>query len=315
MDAGNQCIALPYRCTGIYLYKIKAGNNEYVIKGISVGGALSGSRVISQGYSSNNPLTKQAKVTVAINDIIEATKTGYLKYREIVTNSDTSDVEIRMIVCADTIRDGSGNLYQAVRIGNQVWTVENLRTMTYSDGTLILCDTSQSTWNSGATAKYCYYGNTTNADSISKFGAIYNWYAINPSNPKKIAPAGWHVPSDAEWDTLVNYLTANGYNWNGTTTTNKIAKSLASKADWKTNTDSGTIGNDLSKNNRSGFSALPGGIRDGSGSFNGIGSIGHFWSVTEQGTLGAWIRALSYDFDGLYRYNKNWAFSVRLVRD
>jgi len=103
--------------------------------------------------------------------------------------------------------------------------------------------------------------NTTNADSIKKYGALYDWYAASPTNVKKIAPAGWHVPSDAEWDTLQNYLTAKGYNRDGTTTGNKIEKALAAKTDWVTYSTNGTIGSDLSKNNSSGFSALPGGYR------------------------------------------------------
>ena len=134
-------------------------------------------------------------------------------------------------ICAGTITDFDGNGYQAVKIGNQVWTVENLRTTKYNDGTAIPYVTDSAAWVNLTTPGYCYFNNMVNADSIRKFGALYNWYAVDT---KKLAPAGWHVPTDAEWDTLENYLIANGYNWDGTTDSNKIAKSLAAKTDWYT---------------------------------------------------------------------------------
>jgi uncharacterized protein (TIGR02145 family) len=78
---------------------------------------------------------------------------------------------------------------------------------------------------------------------MSKYGVLYNWFALATG---KLAPQGWHVPTDADWDTLHNYLIANGYNWDGTTTGNKIAKSMAAQTDWYTGTTTvGAIGNYL----------------------------------------------------------------------
>ena len=209
-----------------------------------------------------------------------------------------------------------GNVYQTVKIGNQVWTVENLRVTKYNDGSIIPFDTSTATWNNATTPKYCFYNNTTNTDSIKKYGVLYNWYVVNPANPKKIAPTGWHVPTDAEWDTLQNYLIAKGYNWDGTTTGNKIAKSLAAKTDWQTHATTGKIGCDLTKNNRSGFSALPGGIRY-NGTFTFQGGHGDWWSATAADASGAWNRYLHSELDYLGRssFSKGSGFSVRLVRD
>lgn len=170
-----------------------------------------------------------------------------------VNNSDSNPVSQD----AGTVTDIDGNVYHAIKIGNQVWTVENLSVTKYNDGSLIPLDTSAVTWDSAKTLKYCFNENTTNAESIKKYGALYNWYVVSPVNSKKIAPTGWHVPTDAEWDTMRNYLITNGYNWNGTTSDtaqyNKIAKSLASKTDWLVDTTTGAIGNDLSTNNQSGF--------------------------------------------------------------
>ena len=120
---------------------------------------------------------------------------------------------------------------------------------------------------------------------------MYNWYAVNTG---KLAPAGWHVPTDAEWTELEEYLISNGYNWDGTTTSNKIAKSLASKGGWKLSSGEGNIGNDMTSNNRTGFSALPGGFRGYNGYFYSQGSYGYWWSATEGNASRAYYRYLYY---------------------
>jgi uncharacterized protein (TIGR02145 family) len=282
LDAGTHGIALPYRGAGIYLYKVKSGARELVLKGNSVGKVSSGSAVSSQGPSSN-PLAKQAMsaaATAQTIDVIAVTKTGYLNYRVAVNNVDTSGITIKMIASAGTVTDADGNVYQTVKIGNQEWMAENLRVTKYNDGTPIPFDTTGPGWWNATTPKFCYYNNTTNAASIKKFGALYNGYVVSSSNSKKIAVAGWHLPTDAEWDALQNYLIANGYNWDGTKTGNKAAKSLSATADWYADTTPGAIGSNLTMNNRSGFSALPSGQRDLNGAFGGQGSFGYWWSAT-----------------------------------
>jgi uncharacterized protein (TIGR02145 family) len=316
METGVHTIALPQRSAGVYLYKVKSGNGEVVLKGNSVGRGSSGSGVTAQGPSSNRLAKKAA---VAINDVIAATKTGYLNYRCVQYTSDTTGLQIKMIASAGTLTDTDGNVYQTVQIGTQVWTVENLRVTKYNDGSSIPLDTSTATWGNATTPMFCYYSNTTNSDSIKKYGALYNWYVVNPLNPKKIAPTGWHVPTDAEWDTLQNNLIAKGYNWDGTTTGNKIAKALAAKTDW-VSTGAGNPGNNLTKNNSSGFSALPGGYRDGGSLFYGQGwGGGYWWSATEDGATNADGRGILWGNDHLGRlntyYGKSCGFSVRLVKD
>jgi uncharacterized protein (TIGR02145 family) len=123
------------------------------------------------------------------------------------------------------IKDADGNTYTEVTIGTQTWMVENLRTATLNDRTAITLNTGSTTW-ADTTARYCYYNNTINSDSIKKFGALYNWYTVNTG---KLVPSGWHVPSYSEWTTLQNYLINAGYNYDGTTSDNKIAKSLLAK--------------------------------------------------------------------------------------
>lgn len=216
------------------------------------------------------------------------------------------------------IRDLDGNVYTEVTIGTQVWMVENLRTTKYNDGAPITFNAISKDWESGKTEMYCYYNNTIDADSIKQFGALYNWFAVDT---KKLAPKGWHVPSEAEWVTLENYLIANGYSYDETTTSSKIAKSLASTTGWKADTTTGAIGNNLPMNNRSGFSALPCGERSTSGLFNGTGEYGYWWSTTFDASIlmCGYSRCLFYSGNSLYKVTylnaPQFGHSVRALRD
>jgi uncharacterized protein (TIGR02145 family) len=212
----------------------------------------------------------------------------------------------------ETIKDTDGNVYTTVKIGNQVWMVDNLKTTRYNDGTPISSITDGYKWGIRSEPRYCWY--SLNTSTKEEYGALYNWYAINTG---KLAPKGWHVPTDAEWTELENYLIANGYNWDGTKEGNKIAKSLAATTNWKTNSDPGTIGNDLLKNNRTGFSALPGGNRNPYGQVNDIDFNGIWWSSTEWDESTAYNRSLSSREDRLNRSHstKSCGFSVRLLRN
>jgi uncharacterized protein (TIGR02145 family)/uncharacterized repeat protein (TIGR02543 family) len=215
----------------------------------------------------------------------------------------------------DPLTDIDGNVYRTVRIGSQIWTAENLRTTKYNDGTEIPLVTDNVEWASLTTPGFCWYSNDTT--NKNKFGALYNWYALDSI---KLAPTGWHIPTDAEWDTLQNYLISNGYNFDGTTTGNKIAKSMAARTDWTKSQNplgAGDIGSDLTKNNSSGFSALPGGDRYSDGVFEYFGTIGTWWSATEINASSAWARSLSYvnSSFGISGGRKSFGFSVRLLHD
>lgn len=210
--------------------------------------------------------------------------------------------------------DADGNVYTTVIIGKKEWTIENLRTTKYNDGTTIPHVTDRSAWGDLSTPGYCYYNNSTDPSFQKKWGALYNWHAVNSG---KLAPTGWHVPYDADWTALVNYLIANGHNYDGSTSGNKIAKSIAAQSDWSSNSFAGVIGNDLSKNNASNFSALPAGSRSNKGIFSNQSNDGYWWSATEFGASSAYHSTLSCNASYLGRYvnRQKYGFSVRLVRD
>ena len=189
--------------------------------------------------------------------------------------------------------------------------VLNLNSLTYSLTEVL-------SWSNLTTGAWCYYDNDPTKPRL------YNWYAVmgihdtDPNTPnKEFAPEGWHVPTDAEWTTLKNYLIANGYNYDGTTTSNNIAKAMASTTGWNESTNTGAIGNDQSLNNGSLFNALPvGHIAFG---FSSEGIDARFWSSTEHSTDSdrAYYRGLSYSNSGITSFSSSkwYGFSVRFVKN
>jgi uncharacterized protein (TIGR02145 family) len=203
-----------------------------------------------------------------------------------------------------------GHIYKTIKIGKQVWMAENLAYLPS------VSPSSEDSYTNPFYYVYDYQGTNVAAAkenaNYTTYGVLYNWPAA-----KVACPPGWHLPTDAEWTALENYLIANGYNYDGTTTVNKIAKSMAATTHWETYSGTGTIGNNLSLNNKSGFSALPGGYRDYNGGFSYFGSYGFWWSSTEGSTAGAWDRYLCYYRSYLNRSHddEECGFSVRCVRD
>lgn len=314
-SSGTHAIKAPQQSTGIFIYKINIGDESYSFKS-SPFGAFSTER--SAALGNGTAFAKQARAMAIFADVITVRKEGQLNYRDSIKASDKAGIVITMIPSAGNVADADGNVYQSVQIGNQVWTIENLRTTKYNDSTAIPGPIfTKSEWKRDTPA-YCWYGDSTGAAYREKWGALYNWYVVAPTNPKKIAPVGWHVPTDAEWTILIEYLIANGYNWDGTTTGNKIAKSIASRTDWITATyGNWPPGNNPTLNNRSGFSALPGGWRESSGGFYDQNEYGRWWSATEDNSGGAILYSLGYPNESLYRISRfdDFGFSVRLIRD
>ena len=215
------------------------------------------------------------------------------------------------------VTDIDGNEYKTVKLGSQVWMAENLRTTRYADGTPIPLGTEAS-----FTTAYRYYPNNNRAN-VSKYGYLYNWPAVmngslsssaNPSGVQGICPDGWHVPSDAEWTELTNYVSSQSqYECGGDE--DYIAKALASETGWNSSTSTNcAVGNNPSANNATGFSARPAGNYNGGYNF---GSYAYFWGATQSSSNNAYGRGLNYYSAYVDRYNtyKNYGYSVRCIRD
>ena len=222
--------------------------------------------------------------------------------------------QIDSLQSSENITDQDGNTYNYLTYGDQVWTVENANMVTYRDGTPIPQKTYGlgTEWESLTTGAWCYIDNDPTKERL------YNWYAVagihdtDPNTPnKKLAPEGWHIPSNEEWQILENYLINNGYNYDGTTEGNKIAKAMASTTGWNSSINGGVPGNNQGTNNSSGFNALPVGGLGNLGLSNPEGAISVFWCSE------VYNRYLGFQQNYLMTgINPSWeGFSVRFVKD
>jgi uncharacterized protein (TIGR02145 family) len=214
---------------------------------------------------------------------------------------------------SNIITDIDGNIYNIITIGTQIWMKENLKTTKYSNGNLVGTTTPATLdISSESTPKY-QWAYSSNESNVMTYGRLYTWYAVIDS--RNVCPTGWHVPTDAEWTTLINYITINGYGYGGSG--NDIAKSLAATSGWTTWGVAGTVGNDQASNNTSGFTALPSGYRLYSGAFLSIGDNGHWWSASEFDATNALVFTIEYNNSnvGSSMDEKNIGFSVRCLRN
>jgi len=197
----------------------------------------------------------------------------------------------------DTVTDIDGNKYQTIAIGKQVWMTKNLNVTHYRNGDSIPNVTDDSLWSKLAYGAYCNYDNKTENAEI--YGRLYNWYAVN--DPRGICPEGWHVPTDAEWQTLIKYL--GGEN----EAPNKMKET--GFFHWG--------GKNKEATNKSEFTALPGGSRHKEGPFHNLGKHGHWWTSTGGGEQLAWYRSIFDENLAMVRKNdfKTHGFSVRCIKD
>jgi uncharacterized protein (TIGR02145 family) len=238
-----------------------------------------------------------------------------------------------------TVTDHEGNVYNTVQIGGQCWTRENLRTTTSpSTGTYLIPAAGIGSTHTGKQA--FWYNNDPATYAPMNYGLLYNWNAavdtfntaygetsVNTSSGnavfvtfsghrRGICPEGWHLPSDAEWTTLTNYVGSQSeYVCESNTT--YIAKALASEAGWDSFSGECYPGDQsVTANNASGFGAVPAGFCCGS-SFDYAGFGTYFWSATQNSGYDAYYRDVYYINPYVNRYNggKNYGFSVRCLRD
>jgi uncharacterized protein (TIGR02145 family) len=194
----------------------------------------------------------------------------------------------------------------SVTIGNQIWTSQNLSLLRYRNGDTIPNITDPAEWANLTTGAYCNYNNDEFNAPI--YGRLYNWYAVN--DPRGLAPTGWHVASDAEWNKLVKYIDPTA-----DTTCQSCYQSTTAGGKIKETGTSHWASPNTGATNSNGFTGLPGGSRNNVGTFGNIGNVGYYWSFTDDNN--AWNRSLDYNYSGLFRSigGKANGFSVRLIRD
>ncbi len=188
--------------------------------------------------------------------------------------------------------------FESVSICCQSWMTRNLDVTTYRNGDPIPKVTDAAAWAALTTGAYCYYNNDSTTYAAT-YGKLYNWYAVNDS--RRIAPQGWHIPTDFEWTTLGDCL-------GGASVAGGPMKEPGT-THW--------VSPNAGANNISGITGLPGGYRSSDGAFSSIGIICDWWSSTQTNTTNAWLRTLFFNDAVLGGGNnlKSLGFSVRCIRD
>ncbi len=217
------------------------------------------------------------------------------------------------------VTDIDGNTYLVVRLGSQCWMRENLRVTRFADGTNITLSATTST-----TTAYRMNPNN-NASNVTTYGYLYNWAAAmngasssnsNPSGVQGVCPDGWHLPSEAEWTQLKNYLGSESP-YHCDANNEYLGKSIASTTGWNSSSTTCAVGNNPSNNNSSGFNAPPAGLFY-SNVYTFFGTYSLFWLATQhQYPQQSYIFFIGHDSPNVFTGNRNWddAMSVRCVRN
>lgn len=221
------------------------------------------------------------------------------------------------------VTDADGNIYPSIVTScGQTWTAKNLNVSKYSDGSPIPQVTDSTQFANLTTGAWCYYENNTANGPI--YGKLYNWYAVagiydaasmnNPSLRKKLAPTGWHIPSNTEWNKLVKCIDPSA----DTLCVNCYTSTIAGAKMKEAGTTHWIVTNS-SVTNSSGFSGLPGSYSFASGAFGLVREVGYWWSASEHGNMDAWYWGLDCVDNGIGKsyinLDKTCGLSIRFVKD
>ncbi|MBA4410308.1 MAG: FISUMP domain-containing protein [Bacteroidota bacterium] len=300
--------------SGIYTVRISSQSYNHIGKLVSKGTANSEVKI---NYLGNGiiQITSMKLKSANAEKIMQYTAGDRLKitgtsgnYTTVVTDTPTQNKTITFPFVDCT--DGDGNNYQVVQIGTQIWMSTNLKTTKYRNGDPVPMVTDDTKWENLISGAYCNYSN----DEITgnKYGKLYNWHAVNDS--RNIAPIGWHIPTHNELTALESFVAGN------LGPSGSVAKALASNTDWISSSVANSVGNDLTKNDTFGFTALPSGFRVKNGTFNYLGRYAGWWSSTEFDLTNdsVWNRSLNYEYSYMHKnvyYFKETGFSIRCLKD
>ncbi|MHC1690622.1 MAG: FISUMP domain-containing protein [Bacteroidales bacterium] len=297
--------------TGVaYAFASQTGTSTQAVVTLTTPATLTSTNADTKVYMVINPGTQAGNCLIGVSSdgttwkyiSKMALSGGFLRGNKYVVSVDAA-------TATDPVDDIDGNTYTTVTIGTQVWMAQNLKTTKYNDGTDIPNVTVPATWGGRTQGAYCWYGNDAGTYKAT-YGALYNWYTVDnnastrvaSNGGKNVCPVGWHVPTDAEWTTLTDYLgglSVAGGKLKETGTTH-----------WTTPNTGAT--------NENGFTALPGGIRYADGNPTSyIGSYGYLWSSSlnsENYPINYYASYISSNFT-LSQSSKTLGASVRCVKN
>lgn len=257
MEKAKTIIAMTGVFVLLFSYGNISGKSDYSGKSNS---DQTSSKSVQTETKSTQTTTKPAQTQTKSTQT--TTKSTQTKTKSTQTKTKSTQTKSKPAqTTSKTDSDSKSKDTGTVRIGTQTWAVANLNVSTFRNGDSIPEAKTNKEWvDAGQSGKpaWCYYNN--NPANGPKYGKLYNWYALN--DPRGLAPAGWSLPSDAEWTTLINYLGGQ----------QSAGKKMKSTTGWSGG-DNGT--------NEAGFNGFPGGYRVENGTFLNMGSIATWWSSTE----------------------------------
>lgn len=282
-----------------YTFASQTGTSTQTVVTLTTPATLTATNADTKIYMVINPGTQTGNCLIGIST--DGTTWKYISKTALAggfLRGNKYIVSVDAATATDAVVDVEGNIYTTVTIGTQIWMAQNLKTTKYNDGSDIPNVTVNGTWGSQTQGAYCWYNNDA-ATYKATYGALYNWYTadnnastkVASNGGKNICPTGWHVPSDAEWITLTNFL--GGLNVAG----GKLKETGTTH--WSDPNTGAT--------NSSGFTALPGGFRyydDGT-----FGSIGYhsYWlstSLDSNYPYRPYTYCASYNLNNFSRFNE-----------
>ncbi|MFZ4725952.1 MAG: FISUMP domain-containing protein, partial [Paludibacter sp.] len=306
---GRNLVSLAKRLSiGLVQFQISLPKGVYTLQ-INESGIIHSAKIISQSNNRvkiqfldaentiSKPIqkTKNSVIPFKYNNgdllLFKATSGNYTTIQSDII-SGNKEINFNFVEC----KDADGNYYPVVNIGSQVWMAENLKTSQYRNNTVITNKTTDTNWGTLTTEAYTDYNTPSKS---SAYGKVYNWFVVNDS--RTVAPIGWHIPTDAEWTTLTDFL--GGIKPAG----NKLKESGLTH--WSSpNTGA---------SNETGFTGLPGGARTTNIDIYDIGMQGYWWSSTvHSSNISAWYRCLDYLVSDVNRgsYPKTGGLSIRCIK-
>ena len=274
---------------GIYLLNIRGDNYFYNSKLISQNITADEPKIKYSGIKNielNNKKYKSQKATLTMSyttgDILRFSGFSGI-YSDVITIIPTASCSISFTFgISGNVIDIDGNIYDTIHIGNQVWLKQNLKAIHYDNGDAIPNIINNTAWSVLTQGGYCDYNNNDNISII--YGRLYNNYAVTDS--RNLCPSGWHIPSDAEWTTLTNYLGGEAISGG------KLKETGLTH--WNAPNTGAT--------NETGFTALPGGHRNYTGSYGLFGTDCYFWTSTQlNNNYDAWYRFIVNDNATVFR--------------
>jgi len=343
LNAGNHSFTF-YPCKEqFYIFSVSTKHEQKTIKMLGYGNITNDNcKIIYEGIAEKAISLKSVKSNFIFSYGDYLSYTGYAtisgnKGSGFIEDNPTNDESYIFdigedgIPCPDmpTVTDIDVNVYQTVRIGSQCWLAENLKTTRYRDGTDINYPGSNNpAWSNDTFGAYAWHNNDTTYKNT--YGALYNWFAVN--NTSGLCPAGWHVPTDAEWCILENYVERNTDSYCNIMTpdvrginTGRILKSC--RTTFGTDVPSYCVADEHPKwdyhintfgIDSYGFSALPGGWRV-SQLYSGPGDYGFWWTASESeyDNSSGIRRTLYYEYPSIFRGDspKSVGYSVRCLKN